>query len=135
MDIYVAMGLLFAAVAAWLYRQGSQTSGDLRPSQTAARPAAEPTPAPRTVEPATWPIAGQTATGQVPGPHTLRLDAAGDRKIDAIKAVCAVTGVGLKQAKDLIEAPGSILLLRVDTPSANRAEALFIAAGMQVTRT
>ena len=30
---------------------------------------------------------------------------------------------------------GSILLLRVDTPSADRAEALFNAAGMQVTRT
>ena len=135
MDVYVAMGLLFTAVAAWLYRQGSQPSGDLRPSQTAARPAAEPTPAPRTVEPATWPIAGQTAQGQAPGRHTLRLEAAGDRKIDAVKAVCAVTGVGLKQAKDLVEAPGSTLLLLVDAPSADRAEALFIAAGMQVTRT
>lgn len=134
MDVYVAMGLLFAAVAAWLYRQGAQPPSELRPPQTATKPNATRAPEPAAEAPATWPIAGQTAQGQAPGRHTLRLDAAGARKIDAVKAVRQVTGVGLKQAKDLIDAPDSILLLLVDAPSADRAEALFVAAGMQVTR-
>jgi large subunit ribosomal protein L7/L12 len=37
------------------------------------------------------------------------LKAAGDKKIAVIKAVCAVTGLGLKEAKDLVEfAPAEV---------------------------
>jgi ribosomal protein L7/L12 len=34
------------------------------------------------------------------------LEAAGDKKIDVIKEVRAITGLGLKEAKDLVEAGG-----------------------------
>lgn len=40
---------------------------------------------------------------------TVTLDAAGDKKIQVIKVVRAVTGLGLKEAKDLVDgAPGAI---------------------------
>ena len=40
---------------------------------------------------------------------TVMLDAAGDKKIQVIKVVRAVTGLGLKEAKDLVDgAPGTI---------------------------
>ncbi len=40
---------------------------------------------------------------------TVTLDAAGDKKIQVIKVVRAVTGLGLKDAKDLVDgAPGNI---------------------------
>jgi large subunit ribosomal protein L7/L12 len=40
---------------------------------------------------------------------TVTLDAAGDKKIQVIKVVRAVTGLGLKEAKDLVDgAPGTI---------------------------
>lgn len=35
---------------------------------------------------------------------TLSLEAAGDKKIDVIKVVRVITGLGLKEAKDLVEA-------------------------------
>jgi len=37
---------------------------------------------------------------------TIILDAAGDKKINVIKEVRAITGLGLKEAKDLVEAGG-----------------------------
>jgi len=37
---------------------------------------------------------------------TIVLKSAGDKKVDVIKAVRAITGLGLKEAKDLTEAGG-----------------------------
>ena len=42
------------------------------------------------------PVAGQTA-------FTVVLKAAGEKKVEVIKAVRAITGLGLKEAKDLVE--------------------------------
>ncbi len=39
---------------------------------------------------------------------TVVLKSAGDKKIDVIKAVRAITGLGLKEAKDLTEAGGDL---------------------------
>ncbi len=36
------------------------------------------------------------------------LKAAGEKKVEVIKAVRAITGLGLKEAKDLVEATGTI---------------------------
>ena len=36
------------------------------------------------------------------------LKSAGDKKVEVIKAVRAITGLGLKEAKDLVEATGTI---------------------------
>jgi len=39
---------------------------------------------------------------------TVVLKTAGDKKVEVIKAVRAITGLGLKEAKDLVEATGTI---------------------------
>ncbi len=39
---------------------------------------------------------------------TVILKAAGEKKVEAIKAVRAITGLGLKEAKDLVEATGIV---------------------------
>jgi large subunit ribosomal protein L7/L12 len=39
---------------------------------------------------------------------TVILKAAGEKKVEVIKAVRAITGLGLKEAKDLVEATGTI---------------------------
>lgn len=39
---------------------------------------------------------------------TVVLKAAGEKKVEVIKAVRAITGLGLKEAKDLVEATGTI---------------------------
>ena len=39
---------------------------------------------------------------------TVVLKAAGDKKVEVIKAVRAITGLGLKEAKDLVEATGVV---------------------------
>ena len=36
------------------------------------------------------------------------LKSAGDKKVEVIKAVRAITGLGLKEAKDLVEATGTV---------------------------
>ncbi len=39
---------------------------------------------------------------------TVILKAAGEKKVEVIKAVRAITGLGLKEAKDLVEATGTV---------------------------
>ena len=39
---------------------------------------------------------------------TVVLKAAGEKKVEVIKAVRAITGLGLKEAKDLVEATGTV---------------------------
>ena len=39
---------------------------------------------------------------------TVVLKAAGEKKVEVIKAVRAITGLGLKEAKDLVEATGMV---------------------------
>ena len=39
---------------------------------------------------------------------TIVLKSAGDKKVEVIKAVRAITGLGLKEAKDLTEAGGTV---------------------------
>ena len=47
--------------------------------------------------------------GEEKSSFTITLDSAGDKKIQVIKVVRAVTGLGLKEAKDLVDgAPGTI---------------------------
>src|SRR6187401_1753685 len=53
-------------------------------------------------------VAGPAAAGAAPAEEktefTVVLAAAGDKKIEVIKEVRALTGLGLKEAKDLVEA-------------------------------
>src|SRR6266567_9495985 len=50
------------------------------------------------------PAAGPVAAVEEKTEFTVMLMAAGDKKIEVIKEVRALTGLGLKEAKDLVEA-------------------------------
>ena len=61
------------------------------------------------------------------------LVAAGDKKINVIKEVRALTSLGLKEAKDLVEAAPKTILEGVDKAAADKAKEALEAAGATVT--
>ena len=60
------------------------------------------------------------------------LTAAGDKKIQVIKEVRALTSLGLKEAKDLVEAAPKPVLEKVNKEDAEKARAALAAAGATV---
>ena len=61
------------------------------------------------------------------------LEAAGDKKINVIKEVRALTSLGLKEAKDLVEAAPKAILEKVDKDAAAKAKDALEGAGATVT--
>ncbi|HYG93649.1 MAG TPA: 50S ribosomal protein L7/L12 [Nocardioides sp.] len=61
------------------------------------------------------------------------LDAAGDKKINVIKEVRALTSLGLKEAKDLVEGAPKPVLEKVNKETADKAKETLEAAGASVT--
>lgn len=61
------------------------------------------------------------------------LDAAGDKKINVIKEVRALTSLGLKEAKDLVESAPKAILENVDKATADKAKEALEGAGASVT--
>lgn len=61
------------------------------------------------------------------------LEAAGDKKINVIKEVRALTSLGLKEAKDLVEAAPKPILEGVTKEAAEKAKDALEAAGAKVT--
>jgi large subunit ribosomal protein L7/L12 len=61
------------------------------------------------------------------------LEAAGDKKINVIKEVRALTSLGLKEAKDLVEAAPKPILEGVDKAAADKAKEALEGAGATVT--
>ncbi|MCL4871528.1 MAG: 50S ribosomal protein L7/L12 [Anaerolineae bacterium] len=60
------------------------------------------------------------------------LTGAGDKKINVIKEVRALTGLGLKEAKDVVEATPSTIMEAVTKEAAADAKAKLEAAGATV---
>jgi large subunit ribosomal protein L7/L12 len=60
------------------------------------------------------------------------LTAAGDKKIQVIKEVRALTSLGLKEAKVLVEAAPKPVLEKVNKEDAAKAKAALEAAGATV---
>ena len=60
------------------------------------------------------------------------LAAAGDKKINVIKEVRAITGLGLKEAKDLVEAAPKEVKKNVPKKEAEEAKQKLEAAGAKV---
>ncbi|RKT76953.1 LSU ribosomal protein L12P [Terracoccus luteus] len=60
------------------------------------------------------------------------LTAAGDKKIQVIKEVRALTSLGLKEAKDLVDGAPKPVLEKVDKASADKAKEQLEAAGASV---
>jgi large subunit ribosomal protein L7/L12 len=61
------------------------------------------------------------------------LEAAGDKKINVIKEVRALTSLGLKEAKDLVESAPKAILEKVAKDAADKAKEQLEAAGASVT--
>jgi large subunit ribosomal protein L7/L12 len=61
------------------------------------------------------------------------LEAAGDKKINVIKEVRALTSLGLKEAKELVEAAPKPVLEKVDKAAAEKAKEALEAAGATVS--
>ncbi|MFM9974381.1 MAG: 50S ribosomal protein L7/L12 [Beijerinckiaceae bacterium] len=63
----------------------------------------------------------------------VELTAIGDKKIEVIKEVRAITGLGLKEAKDLVEAAPKMVKEAVSKDEAEKLKKALEAAGAKVT--
>ena len=61
------------------------------------------------------------------------LEAAGDKKIQVIKEVRSLTSLGLKEAKELVEAAPKAVLEKVNKEAAEKAREQLEGAGAKVT--
>ena len=77
------------------------------------------------------PAGGGEAAAEEQTEFDLVLASAGDKKVNVIKAVREITGLGLKEAKDLVEAGGKIKE-GVDKAEAEDIKAKLEAAGAEV---
>ena len=63
---------------------------------------------------------------------TLVLAAAGDKKINVIKEIRTITGLGLKEAKDLVEAAPKVVKEGLSKEDCNKFAEMLKAAGATV---
>ena len=78
------------------------------------------------------PAAAGAAPAEEKDEFTIVLAAAGDKKINVIKEVRAVTSLGLKEAKDLVEAAPKDVKTGVNKKEAEEIKAKLEAAGAKV---
>ena len=84
------------------------------------------------------PVAAAAAPGAAAAPvevkdeFTVMLTAIGDKKINVIKAVREITGLGLKEAKDLVEAAPKAVKEAVPKADAEKLKAKLEAEGAKV---
>jgi large subunit ribosomal protein L7/L12 len=81
-------------------------------------------------------VAGPAAAAAAPAEEktefTVMLTAAGDKKIEVIKEVRAITGLGLKEAKDLVEGAPKAVKEGVNKDEADKVKAQLEKAGAKV---
>jgi len=82
-------------------------------------------------------VAAPAAGGAAPAAEaktefTVVLAAAGDKKVEVIKAVRAVTSLGLKEAKDLVESAPATVKEGVNKEEADKMKKELEAAGAKV---
>ncbi len=75
------------------------------------------------------PAAGPAAVVEEQTEFTVMLSSAGDKKVNVIKAVRELTGLGLKEAKDLVEAAPKAVKEAVSKADAEAAKAKLEEAG------
>jgi len=78
------------------------------------------------------PAAGAAAPVEEKSEFTIFLSAAGDKKINVIKEVRALTGLGLKEAKDLVEGAPKEVKKGVPKKEAEEAKKKLEAAGAKI---
>ena len=81
--------------------------------------------------PAAAPIA-VTAAAEEKSEFTIFLSSVGDKKINVIKEVRSITGLGLKEAKDLVEEAPKEVKTAVPKKDAEEAKKKLEAAGAKV---
>jgi len=92
--------------------------------------------APVAVAAAGAPAAGGTAdagAAEEQDEFDVILESAGDKKIQVIKEVRALTSLGLKEAKDLVEGAPKPILEKVAKEAADKAKEALEAAGASVS--
>jgi large subunit ribosomal protein L7/L12 len=77
--------------------------------------------------------AGGEAAAEEKDEFDVILEAAGDKKIQVIKEVRALTSLGLKEAKDLVDGAPKPVLEAVNKEAADKAKAALEGAGATVT--
>ena len=81
-------------------------------------------------------VAGPAAAAAAPAEEktefTVMLTAAGEKKIEVIKEVRAITGLGLKEAKDLVEGAPKPVKEGVNKDEADKVKAQLEKAGAKV---
>ena len=75
---------------------------------------------------------GQAAAAEEKDEFDVILSAAGDKKIQVIKEVRALTSLGLKEAKDLVDGAPKPVLEKVSKEDAEKAKAQLEGAGATV---
>ena len=75
---------------------------------------------------------GAPAAAEAQDEFTLVLENAGAQKIAVIKEVRTFTGLGLKEAKDLVDGAPSNVLEKANKETVDKAKAAFEAAGATV---
>ena len=78
------------------------------------------------------PAAGGGAAAEEQTEFTVVLKAAGDKKVEVIKVVRAITGLGLKEAKDLVESAPKEVKEGVSKEDAEKLKKDLEAAGAAV---
>lgn len=81
---------------------------------------------------AAGPAAGGDAAAEEQTEFTVVLNAAGDKKVNAIKAVREITGLGLKEAKGLVDGAPSNIKEGISKEEAEAAKAKLEEAGALV---
>jgi large subunit ribosomal protein L7/L12 len=81
---------------------------------------------------AAMPGAGAAPAAEAKTEFTVVLSAAGDKKINVIKEVRAITGLGLKEAKDLVEGAPKTLKEGVNKQEADEIKKKLEAEGAKV---
>ena len=78
------------------------------------------------------PTAAGAAQAEEKDEFTIVLTASGDKKINVIKEVRAITGLGLKEAKDLVEAAPKEVKKGVSKKDADEAKKKLESAGAKI---
>jgi large subunit ribosomal protein L7/L12 len=94
---------------------------------TAAAPAAV------AVAPAAGGAGAEAAAEEEKDEFDVILESAGDKKIQVIKEVRALTSLGLKEAKDLVDGAPKPVLEAVNKETAEKAKAALEGAGATIT--
>jgi large subunit ribosomal protein L7/L12 len=76
--------------------------------------------------------AGAAKEEEAADEHTVTLAATGDKKIQVLKLVREVTGLGLKEAKDLVDGAPKVLKEKVTMKEAKEIKAKIEAEGAKV---